>query len=329
MSEANVVPIDSVIQSESQLRTVDENSEQFLAMVDSMKEPAGLLNAITVRWQNNAETGTKEMILVDGAHRLAACKAAGFTNIKVEVKDINELEAMAAQIIGNIHRVTTKPYQYGKQLQRMVTMNPNLTVEDLAIMSAQSISWVKQRMSLDKLDPAIGSMVDGAEININAAVAIAKLPQAKQQEWAERAITSTDTLEFVESVNTYIKDARKAAAEGRDPNEVTLVITPKLRTVTLLKEAAADPAPVIAALPGGELTAAEIISLTLQWALQIDPATKAAREKENAEKEAKIKAAREAAKADNKGKTIEAMAAKLNKLRAEMEAAKTKETATS
>lgn len=236
MSRVTTVPIGSVIQSKSQLRDVDKKSEEYKRMVETMKLPSGLINPISVREQVNADTNEIELILVDGAHRLASATEAGFQEIMVHIMDLNELEAMSAQIIGNSARKDTKHYEFAKQLRRMLAIKPELRPSDLANVTGHSIGWIKKLLKLETLDPAIGAAVDKGSIGVSSAIAIAQLPEDLQGEWSVKAAEAKNETEFVESVLAYQRERKKAEKAGLDPNTVGFVAAFKLRKFNEIKD---------------------------------------------------------------------------------------------
>jgi len=113
------------------LRDVDRESEGYLGLVDSIKS-SGVLNPIVVRPIKDSETGEELYGLVDGLHRFTAAGDAGLDTIPAHIKSMEEADILAAQIIGNIHRVETRPVEYSKQLQRILAQDPMLSMTALA-----------------------------------------------------------------------------------------------------------------------------------------------------------------------------------------------------
>ena len=231
------VPIGAVIQSKSQLRDVDKKSEEYQRIYNTMKIPTiGLINPISVREQINKDTNEPELILVDGAHRLAAAVEVGFTEIMVHVMDLDELDAMSAQIIGNSARKETKHYEFAKQLRRMLAIKPELRPSDLANLTGHSIGWIKKLLKLETLSPEIGGAVDKGTIGVSSAIVIAQFPEELQGEWAIKAAEAKNETEFVESALAHQRERKKAEKEGRDPNAVGFVATFKLRKFNEIKD---------------------------------------------------------------------------------------------
>lgn len=318
MSDLIKVPIGSIIQSKHQLRDVDTESPGFLEMVDSIKS-LGLLNPINVRRQPNEDTGELEFVLVDGAHRLAACRAAGFTEMPVHVLEVSELDSLFAQVIGNAMRVETKAYAFSRQLHRAIAIDPKLTVAQIAVKLGKPESYVRKLLSLETLNKEIGALVDNGTLELMKAIAISKLPQELQLEWTEKAIAAESSVEFVEAVNTFERQRKKALKTGQAQEDVELDMAPRLRKISELRQVIDDESgATLAQITQGAKSAVEAGRAAIQWAVQLDPITLE-------ERRSKIQAVREAnqakrneAKANAKAKLLAKRQAEVDRLKAEL-----------
>ncbi|MBR0644020.1 ParB N-terminal domain-containing protein [Plastoroseomonas hellenica] len=93
------VPLDE-IEIGPRLRLVDEDHAAFIAQ--SFAE-AGQLTPVEVRPHPDAKSKFKYR-LTAGAHRMAAAKMAGFDGIRVEVREVSEVEARLREIDENLCR---------------------------------------------------------------------------------------------------------------------------------------------------------------------------------------------------------------------------------
>ena len=318
-STMKVVPINSIHQSKSQLRDVNEDTPEFKAMVSSMLMPAGLMNPISIREQLNKDTNETEPILVDGAQRLAACKAAGFTEIKCNVLDIDEAEAMYAQIIGNAMKIETKHYQYAKQLTRALALDPTASVAKLAERSKLRPEYIRKLLKLDNLDPAIGKMVDEHSIDLMSAMAIAELPTELHGEWAEKAIVAEKTVEFVTELQTFNRQRKAALREGKALEEVVFEADPRMRKAGEITALLAEDAEKnIATIVGKAKTAVESAKMILDWMFQLDPATVEDRKAKFEAMQAQRKAQSEKNKVQAKERMLKSKQEKLEQLKKEL-----------
>lgn len=213
------IPLDLIRESKVALREVDRESEQYEGLVSSIRDK-GVMNPIVVREQKD-EDGKTVYGLVDGKHRYTAAQDAGLSEIPAQVMTFSDAEVLEAQVIGNVHRVETKPVEYSKQLQRMFGANPMMTMGDMAAKLSKSPAWISQRLSLNHLPKHVGEMVDDQKITLTNAYALVELSKLAPDEvdsFLDRAQTlpPSEFAAQVQQRTKAIKDARRA---GRDPNK--------------------------------------------------------------------------------------------------------------
>lgn len=220
-------------ENESALRGVDRTNPQYIELLDSVKKH-GVIETITVRECIDPETKTKYYGLVNGLQRFTAAKDAGFDEIDVKVIQATDFEVMQNQIILNAKRVDTTPAQYSHQLKRMLTMNPTMTLKELADCLSVSEGFIYDRLSLLKLNNEVAKLVDSGDITLTNAYAIAKLPPEEQLAWKERAITQTPQ-EFVPQTVKRVKELADAKKKGKDAPTEAWAPTPKARKLEEVK----------------------------------------------------------------------------------------------
>ena len=98
IKSASEVPIDSLVGFKDHPYRVDEESEDFLQLVDSIREN-GILYPILVR---ALKKGKYE--IVSGHRRVAAAKVVGLSNVPVIIRDMNDDEATIAMVHSNFYR---------------------------------------------------------------------------------------------------------------------------------------------------------------------------------------------------------------------------------
>lgn len=307
------------------LRNVARTSEDFLQLVDSVKQ-RGIINAISVR-RKPGEDG-KEYELIDGLHRFSAAGEAGLTEIPAQVKDQTDAEAMLTQVIGNSHKVETKPAEYAKHLMRILGYHPTMTEAQLASLLSRSPAWISQQMSLNRLHAEAKKLVDDGKIPLQNAYMLAKLPMDEQINWLQRA-TESEAAVFGTAIIARDKEIKAANRQGRDAAPEQFVPVAHLRKKTEieveLKENSVSRQLIqeleIAKNAEDKAQAAmDGFKLGLQWAINFDPksieAQKAdyeAHKKEQAEakarREAERNAKREKEKAEKEKAALDAVAA--------------------
>ncbi len=270
----------SIRENPSALREVNRQSADYLGLVDSIKS-RGVLNAILVR-EIQGDNGEQLYGLVDGLHRYSGSLDAGLKEIPAQVMNMDDASTMEVQLIGNIHKIETKPVEYSKQLQKIMSMNPTLTTPQLAGKLNRSTTWLNERLGLTKLVPDIAKLVDGGSINLSNAFLLAKLPPDEQPNFADRAMSMTPQ-EFTPTVQARKKEIDTAKRQGREAKPAEFVPVPVLQKLVVFKEELDAPkvGPVIVK-EENLTTALEGWNAAIKWALHLDVASvAAAREKDD------------------------------------------------
>ena len=301
------IPLSKIRENAEALRTtVEKDTEEYQQLVDSVKK-RGILNPILVREIKDPATGDILYGLIDGLHRFNAAMDAGLTEIPAQIGSLEEGDLLEAQILANVHRIETKPVQYSKALLKILGANPLLTMTELAGRLSRSDTWLTERLGLTKLTKAIQEMVDNNTLGLTNAYALAKLPEDKQAELLQQAI-SKSPAEFVPMATTVQKEIAAAKREGRKAETDKFIPTARLQRLASIKDEAdiANKLPdqskvILAAKANGVTTVEAAIAYALNWTLHMDPESiKADENKWKADKEAKAAAA--AKRAEEKAK---------------------------
>ncbi len=312
--DVRVIAIKDIRENPVALRTVNRESEEFLGLIDSIRT-VGLLNAFSVRVAEEEIDGkvTKYYELLDGLHRYAACCEAGLSEVQVTVLSVEDSQVLEIQIIGNLHKVETKPVEYTKQLQRMFAGNPTLTLAEMAVKVAKSPSWISQRLNLLKLELSIQKLVDDGKLTVSNAVQLAKLPSEEQLNYLDQSLAMSSE-EFVPLVQARAKEIRDAARAGRAAEPSVFVPLPRCQKMNVLKSEHENPT------VGPELckkykakTGPDGFALGIAFVLSLDPTSVEIRTAEDAEKKATLadaKKQRAAERAKKKAEEAATLAAK-------------------
>lgn len=300
------VALSSIRENPVALRGVDRESESFLGLRDSIAE-VGLLCPISVREKSEVVEGVKVDFyeVVDGLHRYTASVEAGLQDIPVIVKDLNEIQVLEAQLMANVHKIETTPVAYTKQLNRIFSLNPTMTISEMAARVAKSPSWLTQRLGLLKLNEEIQKLVDDGKITVANAVAMSGLPQEEQVNYIDNAMVMT-TDEFTPIVKGRSKEIRDAARTGRAAEPAKFEPTAHPRKVGELKEELSKSS------VGKELcrqakakTAEDGFALGVAWALCLDPISVAEQEASYNEKRQMVEDAKKRRAAERAKKRAE------------------------
>lgn len=311
------------------LRDVNRESEAFRQLVDSIKSE-GVLSAVSMRPVSDSEKNEdgKTYILIDGLQRYTASQEAGKTEIPANIMERNEAESLVTQIIGNAHKIETKPIEYSRAILRILGYYPTMTETELAAKLAKSPQWIGKILGLNKLQDNIKPLVDDDKISLNNAFVLAKFPPEEQLLWIDRAQTMS-APEFQASATERQKAIKEANRKGVDAGEEVFVPIATFRNKkeieTEMEKPVMGPALVkdgniVANLKTKEEAAVAGFNLGLRWALNFDPKSieiQRQKDEERRKKNADDKVRREAEKQEKRAKEASELAAKTQAAAAE------------
>lgn len=301
-----MVPVADIIPSEVALRGVQDKTEEFQNLMDSIKK-RGILNSILVCPLPNGKFS-----LVDGLQRFTCAQRLGLSEVPARVMEMEKRDILESQIITNIHRVKTKPADLAKQMLHLMSLDPTITVQEMARRMSNSTTWVNDTLSLNQLVPAAKDAVNSGRMNLSNAYMLARLPVENQDSEINAALEEP-TLKFVPRIKDQLKAIRDAKNSGRDASK-------EWKPPVHLRAFGAVETEWNALQAGGESSVLTLIEasgvavnekvkaavlMAIAWTLNQDPvsienetAAHQARVKAREEKEAARKKEREAAKAE-------------------------------
>jgi len=306
------VPMALVRKSDIALRGVNRKNEEFMNIVESVRRK-GVLIPVLMRELRDPSNGTLTYSLIDGLQRYTASLDCGLTTIPAHVVEMDDAEALEAQIMTNANRVITKPAEYAKHLLRMLTRDPFMTMKTLATKVSQSESWVLQRLSLDKLLPKIQELVDNDKIGLTNAYALAKLPEDEQGLHVDAAMTEAPQT-FVPRMKSRAKEIKEANKAGKDVNAPEFQPVQYMQKPADVKAELKSPSIGTHLLAKNGLTGADAQSawtLALNWVMHFDEDSKAEQQRNFETKKAK-KDAEKAKLKEEKDKEAAKKAAQLD-----------------
>lgn len=269
MSKLLEIPISAIRDNKNALRTVNRQAEKYLGLVDSIRKN-GILNPILVRECTDPQTGESYYGLIDGLHRFTGAKDAGLPTIPAQIKSMDDVSVMFAQMMANVHKVETKPVEYSRQLVRILALDPLLTTAQLADQLAKSPTWLNDRLGLTKLVESIQTLVDDGKINLSNAYALSKLPAEEQPNFLDRAMTMSPQ-QFLPTANARTKELRDAKRQGREPVKNDEFVPPAhVRKPSELK-AELENKEVARVLTQTISNPIEAFAMGVAWALHLDP----------------------------------------------------------
>lgn len=284
--------LDRIVLNPDALRQVEQAREDYIQLRDSVAVH-GVIQPILVR---PAPDGSDKFMLVDGAHRYTASKDLGLPTILACIADIDDIDAYEKQMITNLHQVRTKPAEYAKHLERMLTRNPMLTIPELARKINMSPAWLHARLRLNKLTEELKALVDDDKVVVTNAQNLAALPEAEQNDWVSDAMTMPPD-EFKAKVDARLKEIRSAKREGRDPDaKQDFVAVPKLRKIGELKEAVENSG-LISAIIGDATDPVIAGRNAILWAIRLDESSVNEQKSKDDERKARLEDAKLEARA--------------------------------
>lgn len=271
------VPLKLIRENTEALRTqVDKEDEKYHGLVDSIRKH-GVMNPISLREIQDPATGDTLYGLIDGLHRFNGAMDAGLTEIPAQIIKMDDADLIEAQILGNVHKIETKPVLYTKALLRILGGNPLLTLTELAGRLSRSTSWLTERLQLVKLDEEIQKLVDAGTLGLTNAYALTKLPADKQKELLQQAISQSPAA-FVPMATNIQKEIAAAKREGRKAETGVFKPVERLQRLASIRDqkdyAVKNPdacAVLKAAQKHGVKTVAEAVAFALSWVLHADP----------------------------------------------------------
>lgn len=292
------IPLSQIRENPVALRKVDRQKEEYLAFADSVAKQ-GVLNPIVVR-EITAPEGETLYGIIEGLHRYTASLDAGFKDIPANIVTASDAEVEELQLIGNAHRIETKPVEYSKHLQQILSRNPLMTLTQLAAKLSKSPAWITERLGLVKLSENIAALVDGGKVNLTNAYSLAKLPEDEQLAFLDRAMTMNPG-EFGPTVLARKKEIDAAKRQGREARPSVFTPVPHLRKLSEIK-AEHDSQTIAQKLitENGVTTPEDAFALAVAWMLHMDKSSiELARQKDEVRRksaeEQKAKAAAERA----------------------------------
>src|SRR3984957_18676202 len=122
--------------------------------------------------------------IVAGARRYRAAQMAEAATIPVRIVNLNDAEALEAQLVENLIRADVHPMEEAQGFKALLDLEePTYSIEQIAAKTGESPAFVAARLKLVHLVPVAVEAFYRDEIGVGHALLLAKLP-ANQQEQA-------------------------------------------------------------------------------------------------------------------------------------------------
>ena len=148
---------------------------------DSLKELAANLQAVGYNIDPVILRPLKDKLqVVKGTRVYKAAMIAKFTELKAEIREMDDTEALQIALSDNIFNEELSKIDQAKML--LMWQNTGVNGSTIAKRLGKSKSWVSQTLKLLDTDASTQEAIAKSEITAEHAVEIAKLPSAKQRE---------------------------------------------------------------------------------------------------------------------------------------------------
>ncbi len=161
------VPIETISPNRYQPREIfDQDAIDQLA--ESIKNQ-GLLQPLLVR---SAADGYE---LIAGERRFRAAKLAGLREVSVQIREVDDREALELAIVENVQREDLNPVEEARAYQRLAR-DFDMTQDDVALRVGKTRAAISNSIRLLQLDPAILRKVEMGELSAGHARTLLSLP---------------------------------------------------------------------------------------------------------------------------------------------------------
>ena len=206
------------------------DDEDMQKLVDSIREN-GVLTNLTVR--RRAEGGYE---IISGHRRFHAAQRAGLDKVKVQVRDIDDDQAIIDMVDSNIQREHISPMEkakaYAMKLNAIkhqgsrtdltsgqIVQKSKLSIERVAEDAGEGYKTVQRFIRLTNLVPELLDMVDEKKISFNPAVELSYLDTNQQRDFLE-AMQDTQNAPSLSQAQRL----KKLAQEGHFSYDVAFAV---------------------------------------------------------------------------------------------------------
>lgn len=216
--QSSAIPIENIVASPTNPRTVFEGIEE---LAKSIKEH-GVIQAIVVRplekmggQRGRPSVVDKKFEIIAGERRFRAAKLAGLSTIPCTIRDVDQTDAIALQVVENLQREDVSPIDLARSL---AVMQEAKTIDEIAVLVGKSKSWVYQIIQLNKLtELGRGLLTKLPWFSVFHAVELARAPEDIQNQIAARL--SPYTTWSVDTVNHEVQHLVRLAEAARHREE--------------------------------------------------------------------------------------------------------------
>lgn len=167
-SRAENLPIEKLRRCPIQFRTVCKETLEYVVLRDSIRD-RGMLTSMLVRPVDDIYE------VVDGNHRFEIALDLRLEVVPCNVKEMSDAEVLELQIEAH-GGVPKNRVDYARALWKIINVDKDRSLQELAYGIHRTIDWVKNTLSLIRLSPSCQKLVDSGRLPLNCAYEFAKLP---------------------------------------------------------------------------------------------------------------------------------------------------------
>lgn len=176
----------------------DMDETALAELADSIKKQ-GLLQPIVVR-----EIAPNSYEIIAGERRWRACQLAGFTDVDVVIRQMDDETAMAVALIENLQREDLNVMDQARAMQRLIS-EFGLTHQQIAELLCKSRTAVSNYLRLLNLNIAVRRMLEYGDIDMGHARCLLMLDDEQQLQVAELVIAKGLSVRETETMVARIK----------------------------------------------------------------------------------------------------------------------------
>ena len=158
--------------------------------------------------------------IIAGERRWRAAQRAGLAEVPAVVREVDDRQAVAMALIENIQREDLNPLEEARALQRLLDEYA-LKHEQLAEVVGKSRTAVTNLLRLQKLAPAVQTLLAEDQLEMGHARALLPLPTDEQKPAAERVIARGLSVRQTEALVAQLLNGvsgASAAPAREDPD---------------------------------------------------------------------------------------------------------------
>lgn len=164
-----MVHLSEILVGENDVRTVEDDPE-LLGLAESIAVD-GLINPLTV------EEREKQLYLVAGHRRYAACVLARVVQVPVVIRPAGKVASKRVSFAENFHRRDLSPWEQAVAIGDVLS-DETMTAEEVASCFHRSVDWVRGQLLMLSWPEDVVREVQARRLNVTAAANLARVEDA-------------------------------------------------------------------------------------------------------------------------------------------------------